>query len=232
MHYGDHPECRAFLASILDNPDDDTPRLVFADWLDETGDPDAAATAKDIRLEVDRHARGDRSIRWGGSMYDERYGARRGFTEGWRGRWAAWLRDADAIMGTRPISHVEFTDAEWITLRIGTRNAIGVNWRDWCLYINVDIPAVAYEVPTPNPPRARLSDLATMMYSTLHVSERLRLKWQTTEPTRAELVRMIGPMLTRLGRYVLREARKERHPIRTVAGVYPRGLPPGFLDPA
>jgi uncharacterized protein (TIGR02996 family) len=28
----------AFLASILANPDDDTPRLVFADWLDEHGE--------------------------------------------------------------------------------------------------------------------------------------------------------------------------------------------------
>jgi uncharacterized protein (TIGR02996 family) len=28
-----------FLQAILDNPDDDTPRLVFADWLEEHGDP-------------------------------------------------------------------------------------------------------------------------------------------------------------------------------------------------
>lgn len=27
----------AFLADIIDNPDDDTPRLIFADWLDEHG---------------------------------------------------------------------------------------------------------------------------------------------------------------------------------------------------
>src|SRR5579862_9776635 len=29
----------SFLQAILDNPDDDAPRLVFADWLDERGDP-------------------------------------------------------------------------------------------------------------------------------------------------------------------------------------------------
>src|SRR5437764_1154624 len=29
----------AFLAAILDRPDDDAPRLVYADWLDERGDP-------------------------------------------------------------------------------------------------------------------------------------------------------------------------------------------------
>lgn len=29
----------AFVQAILENPDDDTPRLIYADWLDERGDP-------------------------------------------------------------------------------------------------------------------------------------------------------------------------------------------------
>jgi uncharacterized protein (TIGR02996 family) len=33
----------AFLQAILDAPDDDTPRLVYADWLEEYGQPDRAA---------------------------------------------------------------------------------------------------------------------------------------------------------------------------------------------
>ncbi len=32
----------AFLQAVLDAPDDDAPRLLFADWLDEHGDPDRA----------------------------------------------------------------------------------------------------------------------------------------------------------------------------------------------
>ncbi len=32
-----HPEADAFLDAIFDNPDDDTPRLVYADWLQEHG---------------------------------------------------------------------------------------------------------------------------------------------------------------------------------------------------
>ena len=32
----------AFLRAILEDPDDDTSRLVYADWLDEHGDPDRA----------------------------------------------------------------------------------------------------------------------------------------------------------------------------------------------
>ncbi len=41
----------ALLAAIRAAPDDDTPRLVFADWLEEHGD---AAFAQFIRLEVER----------------------------------------------------------------------------------------------------------------------------------------------------------------------------------
>jgi uncharacterized protein (TIGR02996 family) len=40
----------AFLRSILEDPDDDTPRLVFADWLEEKGQGDKA---RFVRLEVE-----------------------------------------------------------------------------------------------------------------------------------------------------------------------------------
>jgi uncharacterized protein (TIGR02996 family) len=39
----------AFLQAILTEPDDDTPRLVYADWLDEHGDP---ARAEFIRVQI------------------------------------------------------------------------------------------------------------------------------------------------------------------------------------
>jgi uncharacterized protein (TIGR02996 family) len=45
------PECIALLRSIAAAPDDDTPRLVFADWLDENSSEDAdLARAEFIRL--------------------------------------------------------------------------------------------------------------------------------------------------------------------------------------
>jgi uncharacterized protein (TIGR02996 family) len=40
---GDPGRQQAFLRAIADTPDDDTPRLVYADWLEEHGDPDRAA---------------------------------------------------------------------------------------------------------------------------------------------------------------------------------------------
>src|ERR1043166_8796102 len=45
-----------FLAAIAADPEDDTPRLVFADWLDEHDDPDRAEF---IRIHCARHRNSD-----------------------------------------------------------------------------------------------------------------------------------------------------------------------------
>ena len=47
------PEQDSFLAAITAAPDDDLPRLVFSDWLDENGEPERAAF---IRAQVQRAA--------------------------------------------------------------------------------------------------------------------------------------------------------------------------------
>jgi uncharacterized protein (TIGR02996 family) len=43
----------ALLAAIRDDPEDDTPRLVYADWLDDQGGESNADRAEYIRLEID-----------------------------------------------------------------------------------------------------------------------------------------------------------------------------------
>ncbi|MBM3983204.1 MAG: TIGR02996 domain-containing protein [Planctomycetes bacterium] len=48
------PELVALLDAIKDHTDDDTPRLVLADWLDEQDDPFDAARAKLIRKDIAR----------------------------------------------------------------------------------------------------------------------------------------------------------------------------------
>jgi uncharacterized protein (TIGR02996 family) len=40
-----------FLQAILDDPDDDSVRLIYADWLDERGDAESAARAEFIRVQ-------------------------------------------------------------------------------------------------------------------------------------------------------------------------------------
>ena len=44
---------QAFLSAIIDRPDDDLLRLVFADFLEERGDPDRAEF---IRLQIEHAA--------------------------------------------------------------------------------------------------------------------------------------------------------------------------------
>jgi len=50
----------ALLTAILANPDEDTPRLVFADWLDENGSGSSAARAEFIRVQVEVTRRPER----------------------------------------------------------------------------------------------------------------------------------------------------------------------------
>jgi uncharacterized protein (TIGR02996 family) len=46
-------ERRALMAAIIANPDEDTPRLAFADWLQEHGDKHDRARAEFIRLQIE-----------------------------------------------------------------------------------------------------------------------------------------------------------------------------------
>ena len=46
-------DAEALTAAILSAPDDDLPRLVFADYLDETGDPAQAVRAEFIRIQCE-----------------------------------------------------------------------------------------------------------------------------------------------------------------------------------
>src|SRR5262245_44398544 len=52
-----HPDADAFVRAILRDPADVTTRLVFADWLEETGDPSNVAWARFIRLSAEASRR-------------------------------------------------------------------------------------------------------------------------------------------------------------------------------
>jgi uncharacterized protein (TIGR02996 family) len=75
----------AFLADILEHPDDDAPRLVYADWLDDHGEPDRAAF---IRAQCAGDAEAARPFAarlrpWAGPLAElcERWEFHRGFVE-------------------------------------------------------------------------------------------------------------------------------------------------------
>src|SRR3954463_13846563 len=52
----------AFRQAILDDPDDDAPRLVYADWLDDHGEHDRAEFIR-VQVERARVVEGDPALR-------------------------------------------------------------------------------------------------------------------------------------------------------------------------
>ena len=98
----------AFLAAIKAHPDDDTPRLVFADWLDEHGEPERAELVRaDIEyskmLALDRY-RPDLARRRYRLLlrFIRRYGDHamalsRGILEEIHCAWAFWVKHGDRL---------------------------------------------------------------------------------------------------------------------------------------
>lgn len=76
---------QALLATIWDRPHDDTPRLVYADWLEETGEPAKVARAEFIRVQCElARVPGD------DPRFDALEGRERGLSATWeKGWWAA-----------------------------------------------------------------------------------------------------------------------------------------------
>src|SRR5438132_6587278 len=60
----------ALLAAIRQSPDDDAPRLVYADWLDEHADSDRAEFVR-LQVEIDPYRRADADLdRWRRAVID------------------------------------------------------------------------------------------------------------------------------------------------------------------
>jgi uncharacterized protein (TIGR02996 family) len=113
-------EQQALLRTIFDNPDDDAPRLVYADWLEERGDLDNTARAHLIRRQIALGAEPDQLpasqhndpqgplaaveerctpkwLRSGRAVWD------RGFIREARCDTAAWADHANEILSEHPI---------------------------------------------------------------------------------------------------------------------------------
>jgi uncharacterized protein (TIGR02996 family) len=83
----------AFWKAICAEPDDDTPRLVFADWLDEQGDPASEARAEFIRAQVERAGLEP----WADRALELRFRERqllREHRDGWLDRLPKWVNRA------------------------------------------------------------------------------------------------------------------------------------------
>jgi len=116
----------ALMRNILDNPEDMTARLVFADWLEEHDEEDRARV---IRLEIEADALGEESPRYDG-LTDESatlweahpewvadlqshvsyFHTRRGFVEEIELDAVQFLEHTDELFGHSPINDVFFID--------------------------------------------------------------------------------------------------------------------------
>jgi uncharacterized protein (TIGR02996 family) len=125
----------ALIAAVLADPDDDTPRLVFADWLDEHGEHERAEVirvgcrlvearrrkrhklARGLRDQQDRllSKKADRSSPCNAALWVGEAGMKfsphwsRGFVYGVAGAAARWVAEADALLRGHPVTEVELT---------------------------------------------------------------------------------------------------------------------------
>ena len=120
----------AFVAAIAANPHDDLPRLVFADWLDEHGDPERAEF---IRTQ----------IRWHHTDADERKQLDQRAGELFREHWMRWF--GPLLSALEP----EFPSALWSDVQYAKHPAaeIGIpNYPPTMFMYPRKVPAVGFTV--------------------------------------------------------------------------------------
>jgi uncharacterized protein (TIGR02996 family) len=119
-------DVRAFLRAIAAAPDDDTPRLVFADWLDENGNPPRAEFIR-VEIELTRTPPGDPRR---GPLFERRAALYRTHADRWfalfQGKATAWatergfvtavtagpvefLKHAGDWFGTQPVTRLKLS---------------------------------------------------------------------------------------------------------------------------
>lgn len=125
MHHST-PDAAGFLDRVRERPDDDGPRLILADWLDEHGDPRGAFIRVQValaRLPEDDARRGELvrqeqdllarySDVWAAPLRGIAAGPvfRRGIIEEANVTARQFLANADALFGAAPIRHVQLLD--------------------------------------------------------------------------------------------------------------------------
>jgi uncharacterized protein (TIGR02996 family) len=87
-----NPQEEAFLADIREHADDDGPRVIYADWLEENGNPDRA---EHIRLECELARRADGDPRKE-ALLDRRLELLRAHLKEWTQAFPAWARPVQA----------------------------------------------------------------------------------------------------------------------------------------
>jgi uncharacterized protein (TIGR02996 family) len=131
----------AFLQAIIENPEDDGPRLVYADWLEDHGESDRADFIR-LQCELARLPGGDprrkglearerallkgHELEWLGPLRGraDKWQFRRGFVESVKLGAEEFVDHAEAILAAAPVRHAEFRqgwyDSATVLARLGT----------------------------------------------------------------------------------------------------------------
>jgi uncharacterized protein (TIGR02996 family) len=113
----------AFMRAIIAAPDDDAPRLVYADWLDENGEPERAELIR-VQCEAARTPEWDpryddlknrsfdllemHAMHWLPNLVEGRPLIRRGMVEGYLMAQDEFHRSAEGLFATLPIRQIDF----------------------------------------------------------------------------------------------------------------------------
>src|SRR5687767_8653404 len=120
-----------FLADIIEHPEDDTPRLVFADWLEDQGEPAGLDLAEFIRLQITLEEPRDegpalwamrqrekellraRRAEWAGGVADLVWGEefRRGFVDAVRMSAAQFLDRGAEVFAQAPVRRLRLVSS-------------------------------------------------------------------------------------------------------------------------
>jgi uncharacterized protein (TIGR02996 family) len=130
-----------FLADIIEHPDDDAPRLIYADWLDDHGESDRAELIR-LQIESARLPEGDphaadldtraeellaeHETEWLGEWSERlvRWTFRRGFLDEITIDGGQFLQHGEELFQRFPIDRVRFVNAEGECLRGGAVSLI------------------------------------------------------------------------------------------------------------
>ncbi len=166
----------AFLRSIIEAPDDDTPRLAYSDWLEENGEPDRAefirVQCRLVALDVDDPRRRELQRReyelladhwgeWAGPLVGRvrRWQFRRGFVEQVKMEAGQFLREAKWLLDFAPIQelHVKYPTLEDLRALVGSKHVRRITRLDLD-HAGLGDAGMALLAESPN--LARLTDLS------------------------------------------------------------------------
>jgi uncharacterized protein (TIGR02996 family) len=120
-HYLSLPMSHQFLQAILANPDDDTPRLVYADWLDENGNPERAEFIR-VQIELAKLSRWDPKRKALEQREDELFTRERNWRE-WTGSLPEFFNANWEQCAGRPEA--------WVTFRRGFPHEVKCSAKSW-----------------------------------------------------------------------------------------------------